>query len=155
MVLSAVPKPEDRQTFYAASQLFWDAVDPLSYGGDLQERTILLQEAFGDDAVNNMTTRMLARSLSLPLLTPSVDEVYGLETAPADLPSGSRAMVQFDPQRGAPPNKNRPASFSGAHDVTVSWDETRWQAGDFMNAEGMGSVVHYCGDAPCTSSTRN
>jgi len=153
MVLDAVPRPEDRQVFYALSQLFWDAVDPLSYAGELQDRNILLQEAFGDDAVNNMTTRILARSLALPLLTPSVDEVYGLEPVPADLPAGSRAMVQFDPERGAPPNKNRPASFSGAHDVTVGWDVTRWQAGDFLDPSSMGSVVHYCGDSPCTSTT--
>ena len=154
MVLGAVPKPEDRQTFYALSQLFWDAVDPMSYSADLQDRLILLQEAFGDDAVNNMTTRMLARSLALPLLSPSVDDVFGLETVAADLPAGSRAMVQFDPERGAPPNKNRPAAPSGAHDTTVGWDETRWQAEDFLRADSMGAVVHYCGDTPCTNSTR-
>ncbi len=155
MVLNSVPKAEDRQTYYALSQLFWDAVDPLAYADDLKSRTILLQESFGDDSVNNITTRMLARSIELPLLTPSVDGVYSLDQVPADLPPGSRALAQFDSERGAPPNKNRPADSSGAHDVTVGWDETRWQAGDFLNPATTGAVIHYCGTEACTNSTRN
>ena len=155
MVLNSVPKPEDRQTFYAMSQLFWDAVDPVAYADDLKGRQILLQESFGDDAVSNLTTRMLARSIELPLLTPSVDNAYGLDPQAADLPPGSRAMVQFDSERGTPPNKNRPASPNGAHDTTVGWDETRWQAGDFLNPATTGAVNHFCGADPCTASTRN
>jgi hypothetical protein len=102
-----------------------------------------------------MTTRMLARSIELPLLTPSVDDVYGLDQLAADLPTGSRAMVQFDSERGAPKNINRPATPNGAHDATVGWDETRWQAGDFLNPSTTGTVTHYCGASPCTNSTRN
>jgi len=155
MVLDSVPNPEDRQTFYAMSQLFWDAVDPLAYSDDLKTRNILLQESYGDDAVSNMTTRMLARSIELPLLTPSVDDTYGLDQLAADLPAGSRAMTQFDSERGTPKNRNRPAEPNGAHDATVGWDENRWQAGDFLNPASTGAVTHHCGTTPCTDTTRN
>jgi len=153
-VTGAVEDPAHRQHLYAAGQLFWDPVDPVTYGPELQDQLILLQESTNDDTVPNMTTRLAARAYGLPVLEPSVDGPYGLEGAPADLPAGSRAMVQFDPEREPPSNKNRPAEGNGAHTATLNWWETYQQAIEFLRPGQEGSVLHYCGTDPCSTSNR-
>ena len=153
LILSSMPQPEDRQLIYALGQLFWDEVDPMTYGPELQSSSILLQESIGDDAVANLATRNLARTLGLPVLSPEVDVPYGLMTEAADLPVGSRALVQFDSERAMPADENRPASYTGAHTATYVWDEHVWQARDFLMPGMEGQVNHYCGPDPCTAST--
>ncbi len=154
LVTLAVESPAERQLLYAASQLFWDPVDPISYVDDLRDRTVLLQESVHDDTVHNMTTRMYARSLGLPLLDPYAEAPFGIATAAADLPPGSRAYVQFDPERMAPDDKNRPATPNGAHVATLGWWETEAQAREFLRPGSEGTVVHYCGSAVCSASNR-
>jgi len=154
MIVGSLPKPEDRQLYYAIAQLFWDDVDPISYSDVLSTRMVLLQESYGDDAVCNMSTRTLARSIGLPILTPEVEAPWGLDAQAADLPPGSRAMVQFDSEKPLPANVNRPATLTGAHVATTWWDESIDQAVDFLTPSTTGQVVHYCGADPCTESTR-
>ena len=154
MVQNAVLAPHHRQTLYAASQLFWDPVDPACYAEDLKGKTILLQESVNDDTVPNMTTRLLARSIDLPILLPDADGPWGLTGAQADLPVGSRAMVQFDPLTATPPNENRPPPSTGAHGIPLGWWEARYQAVDFLTIGSEGQVNHYCGADVCSSSNR-
>ena len=154
LVTIAVESPSERQILYGASQLFWDPVDPIAYITDLQEETILLQESVNDDTVHNMTTRMYARSLDNPVLDPAVMVPQGMTAQPADLPVGSSAYVQFDPERSDPDDKNRPTPNNGAHVTTLGWWETVTQAQDFLTPGSEGQVNHYCGAAACSSSNR-
>ncbi|MCB9674603.1 MAG: hypothetical protein H6737_05760 [Alphaproteobacteria bacterium] len=150
---ATTPDPLVRQRLYAASQLWWDSADPIAYTADLAQRDFLLQESLGDEQVPNMTTRTLARSIGLPQLTPAVEPVWGLDPAAAPLPVGSRAYVQFDPQVGLPPDTNRPAPITEAHDIPRTWDLTaNHQTRDFLAVGSEGQVNHYCGADPCTAA---
>ena len=150
----AVPSPADRQVMYAASQLVWDAVDPAAYAEELKTAPILLQESVNDDTVHNITSRMLARSIDLPLLAPSANEPYGVTRVDADLPPGSRALVQFDNEASPPPNQNRPSPSNGAHGAILGWWEAQQQAVDFLTPGMEGQVIHYCGSSVCARSNR-
>lgn len=148
---ATVPDPLTRQRVYALSQLWWDAVDPISYTAELSERTFILQEALGDEQVPNMTTRALARSVGLPLFTPSVEPVWGLDPVSGPLPAG-RALVQFDPELPLPPDANRPAPITGAHDAPRRWTGTVEQLRTYLSVDAPGRLEHHCGAGPCTAS---
>lgn len=154
LVTIAVEDPAERQLLYASSQLFWDPVDPIAYVDDLQDELILLQESINDDTVSNLATEIYARSLALPQLDPTVDPLLGLELTPADLPAGSRAFVQFDPERTPPKDKNRPADPNGAHMATSGWWETLDQSSGFLTPGSEGTVRHFCGTDACSASNR-
>lgn len=150
LVADTVADPWDRQVLYAASQLHWDNVDPASYTEDLAGRSILWQEAIGDDQVPNITTELLARTLGLPLGTPSATTPYGLQTAA--LPGTAPMLVQYDPELGMPAATNRPADVTGAHHEPRLWEGCIAQTATFFTAGAEGAVVHYCGSGPCTAS---
>ncbi len=146
LVERSIPDALTRQRLYALSQLWWDPVDPIAYVEDLYAWDLLLQEARGDQQVPNLTTRVLARSIGLPLLEPAVEPVWGINTAPGPLP---RAFVQADPERGLPPEGNLPAPDSGAHEAPRLFD------GIFEQTLGMlatGQIEHRCGHTPCSAS---
>jgi hypothetical protein len=145
LMVDAVPDPADRQRLYAASQLWWDPVDPMSWVPDLRGSEILLQESMGDEQVRNLTTEALARSLGLDLLDPFVEAVPGLSGAP----SSARVLVQFDPEMGRPPETNRPAAITGAHQAPRAWPGTAAQVQDWLTGN---PVTPTCGASPCTAS---
>lgn len=150
LVTRAVPDPLDRQRLYALSQLWWDPVDPIDYAPELADTDWLLQISIGDEQVPNLTSEALARSAGLPLLEPAVSVPFGIDGVPADLPPGSRAIVQLDPEVPLPPDVNRPAPVTGAHEIPRLWPGTRHQTIDYLL--GGKAVVHHCGDAPCSAS---
>lgn len=149
LLVESVEEPWDRQVLYSLSQLFWDPADPLLYAADLGAFTpALLQEAIGDEQVPNLSTRTLARSAGLTLLSPEAEAVWGLDTAPGPLPPGRSALVQFDPQRALPPDQNRPAPVTGAHTDPRLWPGQHSQTVAFLRGEG---VQPGCGDAVCSA----
>jgi len=151
-MVDSIPDAWDRQQLYSMSQLYWDTIDPISYIPQLSTKMVLVQESMGDDAVHNMATELLARSLDIPVMTPAHTPPVGMDTAPADLPAGSSALTQFDSGRRPPPDENRPATSTGAHMTPMSWATTRAQAVDFIDPGSQGEVNHYCGADACTSA---
>jgi len=149
-VARAIPDAGDRQVLYALSQLWWDAVDPTSWVDELQGRPLLLQESIGDEQVANVTTETLARALGLQLLEPAVAVPPGLDPIAGPLSSGA-ALVQFDPEVELPPEVNRPAPVTGAHEAPRTWEGTRLQIIDHLTT---GAIVHHCGDAPCSATNQ-
>ncbi len=149
-VAMTLPSAWDRQLLYAASQLYWDAVDPASYVEDLQGRSFVWQEAIGDNQVPNITTELLMRGVGAPLATPEVQLPALIDTV--TLPSQGPVWVQFDPELGAPDPVNRPASNTGAHDLPRMWEGTKAQTAGFFESGAEGWVTHYCGAGPCTAS---
>ncbi len=148
----SVPEPADRQVFYAVSQLWWDAVDPIAYAPELSGANFLLQESIGDEQVSNITTEALARSVGLPLLRPDVTGPWGLDGQPG--PLAGRALVQFDPEVPLPTEENRPAEVTGAHDLPRQWEGTRAQVEGYLGAATTGRIAHHCGDEPCSASNQ-
>jgi pimeloyl-ACP methyl ester carboxylesterase len=148
-----IPDPADRQLMYAVSQLWWDAVDPITYADKLSDVPMLFQYSLGDEQVPNMTTEALARSINLPILTPNGHVPWGLETIDGPLPPGSRALVQFDPEVPHPPQTNRPLQEgTGAHVGPRVWAGTRAQTIAHSELGSEGQIIHFCGVDVCSAS---
>lgn len=145
----AVPDPVDRQVLYAVSQLLWDPVDPITHAHHLGGRSILWQEAMGDEQVPNMTTEALIRTVGAPMLVPSIEAPYGIDTASGPLGPDSAALMQYDPQLGRPVNANRPAEVTGAHHYIRGTEEVHAQIEAFLADGAEGTIIHPCGDQPC------
>lgn len=148
LVEQQIPDPYHRQLLYAASQLYWDPIDPANYATGLQGRAILWQEVIGDDQVPNISTELLMRSVGVPLGTPAITNPYGVSTV--DLPTVAPAFTQFDPQLDEPDPINVPAAHTGAHTIPRSWEGCIAQTvGVYLNSN---TVDHYC-DGPCTAES--
>jgi hypothetical protein len=150
LVVADVPSARERQLAYAATQLFWDPVDPAGYTAELADRPILWQQAIGDEQVPNLTTELLLRGVGAPLLEPAVDVPEGIETIAGPVLEGP-AFSQFDPERGLPEESNRPAEVTGAHETPRTWDGMKAQTIRFLDRDDPGRAEHFCGTAPCTA----
>lgn len=107
------PSYLDAQILLTLSQTLWDISDPIAFAPHLikdpfpgvEAKKILYQEAVGDSQVPNVASEKMARAAGLPLLTPSVREVYGLET----VTSAPSALTVWDEDVAAvPPRENTP-----------------------------------------------
>ncbi|MEQ1567517.1 MAG: hypothetical protein ABMA64_17885 [Myxococcota bacterium] len=151
VISGTIPSASDRQVLYGLSQLWWDPVDPMAWTEALGSRSLLLQESRGDDQVPNLTTEAFARSIGLPVLTPTDRVPYGLTPVDGPLPPGSRALVRFDPQLPLPTLENRPAEVTHAHETPRQWPGQRRQVIDHLDLDALGQVVHHCGEAVCST----
>lgn len=148
---TSMPDASDRQLLYATSQLFWDAVDPADWiDGIASGPPVLWQECYGDDQVPNLTTEIIGRSVGVTLLDPAIRVPYGLSEANSPIPAPARAMAQFDPEVGEPPDANEPAPVTNAHTIPRVWPGAWEQTAHFLTSRG--EVVHYCGADPCSAS---
>ncbi len=152
VIARAIESPSDRQLLYAISQSLWDPVDPINYVPELRDKTFLLQESLGDEQVANLTTRIMARSVGVPVLEPAVEVPWGIETTSSPSGPGARALTQFDPMVGIPDDVNRPASNTRAHSIPRTWANTRDQTIEFLTRGQRGTVVHTCGADPCSEA---
>ncbi|HJN73278.1 MAG TPA: hypothetical protein QGF58_05015 [Myxococcota bacterium] len=148
LVSIGVEDSTDRQLSYAMTQMYWDPVDPLSWSEELSGRSLLLQEAVGDDEVSNLGTEMLARSAGWPLLEPYALLPEGLEGAE---PQAGPVLVQFDPQLADPTNGNQPSDRTGAHREVRKWESAKLQMLRFLDPEDPGVVEHFCGSEVCAA----
>lgn len=150
LVVESVPSPRDRQILYAASQLWWDPVDPATVAAELAGRSILWQECLGDDMVPNLSTELLARGVGATLLTPSTTAPEGIPTAAG--PLTGPALFQFDPELEPPPDANRPAERTHAHNIPRLWESAIAQTARFLDPTDPGVAEATCGEEPCTAS---
>ncbi|MEC8191119.1 MAG: hypothetical protein VX127_00160 [Myxococcota bacterium] len=150
IMVEQIPSPRDRQLLYALSQLFWDPVDPINHVSALQDRSVMWQEAIGDEQVANMTTRMVARAVGATQLMPVVAPVVGLDAAVG--PLAGPGYVQFDPERAIPADANRPSVPTGAHSIPRRWPGLHAQVIAFNDWVEPGRIHHFCGDHPCSES---
>ena len=149
-VFEAVDAPWDRQLLYAASQLYWDPVDPIVHAPNLAGRNVLMQISVGDEQVPNFTAEALARSVGLPQLPPGVEPVQQLGELEVPTAPGSSGFVQFDSQLGRPPLTNRPATSNyGAHTAIRHTDEVMAQVEAYFAPGAEGTIVDVCDGAPC------
>jgi len=149
-VIDHVDAPWDRQLLYTVSQLLWDAVDPVTHYRGLVDKSLLMQVSVGDEQVPNFTAESLARGAQVPLVSPAVHRVAGLDELTAPTGPDSRGYMQFDSQRGLPPEGNRPAAIaSEAHTFIRGTDEVMRQVETFFTAGSEGTIEHPCGGSPC------
>jgi hypothetical protein len=147
------PGTLERQKLLVLSQLLWDYTDPANYGGHLLQdplpgsfpKKILYQEGINDASVPNLTTRAMARTIGLKLLSPAVEPVVGIKGAAGPLDS---AYVQFDvgsrPRLGG---NNVPPATSKVHEEIRTLEAAKEQLKIFLSDQG--KVQNTCGDQPC------
>jgi hypothetical protein len=136
----------ERQVAYAASQLFWDPVDPANHAERLVGRDLLWQEAMEDDQVPNLTTELLMRSVGVPLATPAATAPFDIETVA--MPVSGAAFTQFDPLTDASTTTNVPGVVTSAHSIPRTWPGMQRQTATFLRT---GEVLHYCGTEVCSA----
>lgn len=146
---AAVPSAGDRQRLIALSQLFWDPVDPATYARALRGRSLLFQEALGDERVSNQTTELLLRGVNPVVLEPAAVTPVGFSVRSAPtLP----VLVVQDPELPLPTDENRPPAETGAHEAPRLWPTHRRQVRAFLDAASPGTVLHPCGVDPCSET---
>lgn len=146
-VLDVSPVAADRQMLYAATQLLWDPIDPALHTEALAERSALWSVSIGDEQVPNFTAEALARGVGVPVLGPTTQPVWGLDVVTGPLPPGSSALIQFDGDFPAPPDGNRPADVTGAHDGIRRTPELLEQLEVFFEPGAEGTIINPCGGA--------
>ena len=119
---SAYPLPHQTALGVALLGFAADPYDPVTTAAHLlgnplpgvQKKKIFMYEALGDSRATNHATDMLARTIGLPVLSPSVAVPYGLEMQPGPLTSG---LLIIDEHRAPlPPTGNvAPSEDNGTH----------------------------------------
>jgi hypothetical protein len=97
--------PRDIHMMLSAAMLLWDRVEPTGYSkyirsGELSmPHEVLVQVAIGDHLVSNFGSHVMARTIGMPLLTPAVRSVWGIE----EVESGHVGSAMIEHDFGLPP----------------------------------------------------
>jgi hypothetical protein len=156
----------DRMLVFSVVQMLWDRSEGNGYAHHLTDRPyprtprheVLLQVAFGDHQVANVTVDVLARTLGIPIRqpalaagkSPDVEPFWGIRSVPFFPWTGS-AYTMWDSGNPAPPITNTPP-FSpdygdDPHSKPRRTPEAQLQKSEFLRPDGR--VVDTCGTAPC------
>jgi hypothetical protein len=105
-------------------------------------KQLLMQIAVGDSQVTNLAAEIQARTLGLPLLSPSPKPVWGLETAES---GAAQAISLWDLDRPPPPLSNAtPTVDNRVHADIRKLPENQEQTDTFLRS---GKVLNTCGGA--------
>ena len=146
------PNAMDQMTLLALFQMTLDRAEPAGYLRRMTDsplpntipHQILMQIAVGDAQVHNLASQFFARSAGIPLITPAVRDVWGLESPEMPLSSG---YVEFDfgaPE--VPPTNTPPDEEYDTHEYPRRTDEAKEQIDIFIRT---GEIVNTCGDEGC------
>lgn len=142
----------DRQLIIVLSQVQWDFADPITTCPhlttdplpDTPAHRVLLQESIGDAEVTNLATENMARTIGVPLLEPSVREVWGLTPEEGPLDSALSVWDTEDPIEN--PVGNVPSPDNEAHGRIRRLPSLIEQIRRFLRPDGR--VEHTC-DGVC------
>jgi hypothetical protein len=148
----AYQNPLDVALLLTLMQMQWDRTDPVSVADALltggipgvPDKQVLMQIAVADVEVSNLASEYQARSMGVPVLTPSVKEPWGIEAAAG--PQGS-ALVIYDfglgdtiPLTNEPPPDNEVHSWVRKREATIEMMRRFFRTGE---------IVQTCGEAGC------
>lgn len=116
-------------------------------------KQIMMYEAIGDSLVTNLSTEMLARTMDMPLVGPSLREPYGLEVTTEPVPNGF-TIYNEHPDDIPPLTNIPPTSDNGTHGGVNERQAVLRQAEQFFFD---GVVANTClldsAPAPCDCAT--
>ncbi len=163
------PEELDRILIFSIVQMLWDRADSDGYAAHMTDHpyprtpkhTVLLDEAFGDHQVANITTEVEARTIGAlvrrPALAPgrSTDRVPFWAILPiASFPFGGSALVVWDSGTPAPPITNTPPHppqyGNDPHEDPRATPAAQLQKSDFLRTGG--AVTDPCGVGPCLTA---
>jgi hypothetical protein len=162
----AYPDPTDRTLAITIIQMLWDRGEANGYAQHLTrdpyrrtpKHTVLLDVAFGDHQVANVTADVEARTIGArahrPALaagrTPDEPPLWGIPTIGREPYRGS-AIVYWDTGVATPPVGNTPPREGQDPHEAVRADATaRDQKARFLRADG--ELVDVCAGSPCTAA---
>lgn len=144
-VYFTVDEQREIELFTALGQSIVDPADPAVTGAriftdpfDGAPRPVLVQEATDDSTVDNLTTELLARAMSLPLLEPAVEDIDHIErqTMPVtdNCPTTTGGAVtcgltQFDASHGFVTSGDSEAARALVQTFTM------WETGSILEGE--------------------
>jgi hypothetical protein len=146
------PSYLDTQKLLTISQTLFDISDPIAFAPHLianpfpgvEPKKILYQEAVADSQVPNIASEKMARATGLPLLVPSVREVYGLE----EVEEATSAFTVWDEEPEDVPSRLNlpPENDNGTHGSVRKLSALKAQIARFL--WGDGKIVNTC-DGVC------
>lgn len=159
----AYPDPLDAQLMISLMQMRWDKTEPSGIANSVLEGTatgvppkqILMQIARADEQVSELAAYWEARTMKVPIVSPTVTSPWGLPSAAA--PTGGSGLVVYDcagpplPLTNTPPPKS-PCVKAGTeelHDLPAHVGAGRRQMKKFFET---GQIVNECAGA-CTCAT--
>jgi hypothetical protein len=138
-------------------QMAWDTTDPSGTVQDILEgnipgtpqKQLLLHMAMGDDQVPNVATEWQARTMGIPVLSPSPKQVWGMQMESQGM---SSALVIFDGNFNPVPLTNEAPQGNGdAHSYTRKQPAAWRQMKEFYAS---GTVLQTCStETGCTCET--
>lgn len=151
--------PMERQLIFNLIQMLWDRGEANGYAahmtGDPLEDTpaheIMLQVAYGDHQVANVSAEVEARTIGAPIMLPGLPDGRHWEMDPyfagtADYPYRGSSLVYWDSGNASPPNGNIAPNHNGdPHGHPRSEPAAGWQEAQFLLT---GWMVDVCGGNP-------
>jgi hypothetical protein len=135
-------------------QMRWDKTETASIAhvvldGEplgVEPKTIMVHMALGDDEVPNISTHWQARTMGIPVLTPTVEMPWGLDTMEGPITGSAMVIMDGRDDSDPPiPAENVPAPNTGAHYVTREQPASWRQIANFY---ATGTIVNEC-DGAC------
>lgn len=147
--------PIERQLAFSLIQMLWDRAeangfahhmtdDPLA---DTPPHEVMLQLAYSDHQVANVSAEVEARTMGAPIMTPGLPDGRHWEMDPyfaetATYPYDGSALVYWDSGNATPPNGNIPPDHDGdPHGHPRSEPAAGWQEAHFLLT---GMMVDVC-----------
>jgi len=164
----AYPDPLDDELLISIMQMRWDKTEPSGIAHTVlagaptgvPPKQILMQIALADEQVSDYAAYWEARSMNVPVLSPTVTAPWGLAQHDAPLASGS-GLVVYDcagpqlPLTNTPPPKS-PCAIAGRdelHDLPAHVPAGRRQMKEFF---ATGRIVNECtGACACATGACN
>jgi hypothetical protein len=163
---AAYPNVVDRQIAFGLIQMLWDRGEAAGYAQHMTSdplpntppHEVMLQVAFADHQVSNVTAEIEARTIGAALKTPalasglhwSANPAFGLSTVSGNRTHvGSVLVYWFAEKTGllTPPNGNVPStSGSDPHGAPRSYGPAADQVARFLLT---GDLIDVCGGGPC------
>jgi len=148
--------PLERQIVFGLMQMLWDRGEANGYAHHMTDdpyantpaHDVMLQVAFSDHQVANVSAEVEARTIGAPIMTPGLPEGRHWEMDPyfadtATYPHEGSALVYWDSGNATPPNANIPPD-QGAdpHSHPRNEPAAAWQEAHFLLT---GTMYDVCG----------
>lgn len=153
----------DRPLVLALIQMLWDRAELNGHAQHLirapypetPRHEVLLHEAFGDQALANVATEALARTLGAHIYQPALregrdprpDPHFGIPAIPGLPFDGSALVVWDDGSCPTPLDNTAPKKESDPHGVVRRQASARLQKAEFLKPDGR--VIDVCDGKPC------
>ena len=157
LMAGAYPSALDRTLIINLLQQRWDRSETAGVANDVLAGTafghgpkqILLHMALGDDQLPNLATEWQARTMNIPVLTPSPATPWGLAELADGEGAGASAMAIYDNGAAPPPATNIPAPDTNAHFATRTQPAAWRQMAEFF---ATGVIANHC-EGACLCAT--